>query len=102
MRKFRHKGLDIFSASRCRRGVRTSRGSTSRTSTTTSSAKNQAESWDDLPDIKATWDRLGIPEAEKNYLAGVAAQYESEVVYHKIQAELEAKGVIFPDMDGPP
>src|SRR6266545_1623418 len=45
--------------------------------------EKQAESWEDLPaDIKNTWDRLGIPEAERKYLAGVGAQYESEVVYH--------------------
>ncbi|MGZ4411955.1 MAG: Fe-S cluster assembly protein SufB, partial [Gaiellaceae bacterium] len=62
--------------------------------------EKQAESWEDLPpDIKQTWDRLGIPEAEKKFLAGVGAQYESEVVYHKLQADLEAKGVIFLDMD---
>src|SRR5687767_1574056 len=62
--------------------------------------ENQADSWEDLPaDIKDTWDKLGIPEAEKKYLAGVGAQYESEVVYHKLQADLEAKGVIFLDMD---
>src|SRR6187200_957338 len=62
--------------------------------------ENQAKSWEDLPpDIKDTWDRLGIPEAEKKYLAGVGAQYESEVVYHKLQEDLERKGVIFLDMD---
>jgi Fe-S cluster assembly protein SufB len=62
--------------------------------------ENQADSWEDLPpDIKNTWDRLGIPEAERKFLAGVGAQYESEVVYHKLQAELEAQGVIFLDMD---
>jgi Fe-S cluster assembly protein SufB len=62
--------------------------------------EKQAKSWEDLPsDIKQTWDRLGIPEAEKKYLAGVGAQYESEVVYHKLQAELERQGVIFLDMD---
>ena len=62
--------------------------------------EKQATSWEDLPaDIKNTWDRLGIPEAEKKYLAGVGAQYESEVVYHKLQADLEAKGVLFLDMD---
>src|SRR5207249_506038 len=49
--------------------------------------EKQAESWEDLPaDIKDTWDKLGIPEAEKKYLAGVGAQYDSEVVYHKLQA----------------
>jgi Fe-S cluster assembly protein SufB len=62
--------------------------------------ENQANSWEDLPsEIKDTWDKLGIPEAEKKYLAGVGAQYESEVVYHKLQEDLEAQGVIFKDMD---
>src|SRR6202048_1521171 len=63
------------------------------------STERQAASWDELPaDIKNTYDRLGIPEAEKQRLiAGVAAQYESEVVYHKIREDLEEKGVIFLD-----
>ena len=62
--------------------------------------EKQATSWEDLPaDIKDTWDRLGIPEAEKKYLAGVGAQYESEVVYHKLKQELEDQGVLFLDMD---
>src|SRR5882762_3010857 len=65
------------------------------------STEKQATSWDDLPaDIKSTYDKLGIPEAEKQRLiAGVAAQYESEVVYHKIREDLEEKGVIFLDTD---
>ncbi len=65
------------------------------------STEKQAASWDDLPeDIKRTYDRLGIPEAEKQRLvAGVAAQYESEVVYHQIREDLEEKGVIFLDTD---
>ncbi|MGN8246320.1 Fe-S cluster assembly protein SufB [Cellulomonas soli] len=65
------------------------------------STEKQAASWDDLPeDIKTTYDRLGIPEAEKQRLvAGVAAQYESEVVYHQIQESLEEQGVIFLDTD---
>jgi Fe-S cluster assembly protein SufB len=65
------------------------------------STEKQAANWDDLPaDIKNTYDRLGIPEAEKNRLiAGVAAQYESEVVYHKIREDLEEKGVLFLDTD---
>ncbi len=65
------------------------------------STEKQATSWDELPDdIKNTYDRLGIPEAEKQRLvAGVAAQYESEVVYHKIREDLEAQGVIFLDTD---
>jgi Fe-S cluster assembly protein SufB len=65
------------------------------------STEKQAASWDDLPaDIKNTYDKLGIPEAEKQRLiAGVAAQYESEVVYHKIRDDLEEKGVVFLDTD---
>ena len=65
------------------------------------STEKQAASWDDLPaDIKNTYDRLGIPEAEKARLvAGVAAQYESEVVYHQIREDLEEQGVIFLDTD---
>ncbi|QGN31981.1 Fe-S cluster assembly protein SufB [Microlunatus sp. Gsoil 973] len=65
------------------------------------STEKQAATWDDLPaDIRNTYDRLGIPEAEKARLvAGVAAQYESEVVYHKINAELEKQGVVFLDTD---
>src|SRR5437016_122395 len=64
------------------------------------STEKQAKSWDDLPaDIRSTWDKLGIPEAEKKYLGGVSAQYESEVVYHKIKAELDFMGVLFTDMD---
>ncbi|GAP64490.1 Fe-S cluster assembly protein SufB [Ardenticatena maritima] len=63
-------------------------------------AEKQARSWDDVPeDIKRTFDRLGIPEAEQKFLAGVGAQYESEVVYHNIKKELERQGVIFLDTD---
>src|SRR3954468_6335815 len=65
------------------------------------STEQQAATWDDLPaDIKATYDKLGIPEAEKQRLvSGVAAQYESEVVYHKIREDLEEQGVLFLDTD---
>src|SRR6195952_4509434 len=65
------------------------------------STEKQAASWDDLPaEIKNTYDKLGIPEAEKKRLgSGVAAQYESEVVYHKIREDLEQQGVIFLDTD---
>ena len=56
----------------------------------------EGKSWEDVPDtIKTTFDRLGIPEAERKFLAGVGAQYESEMVYHKIQDHLEKQGVIF-------
>ncbi len=65
------------------------------------STEKQATSWDELPDdIKNTYDRLGIPEAEKQRLiSGVAAQYESEVVYHAIREDLEQQGVLFLDTD---
>jgi Fe-S cluster assembly protein SufB len=65
------------------------------------STEKQAATWDDLPaDIKNTYDKLGIPEAEKQRLvSGVAAQYESEVVYHKIREDLEEQGVLFLDTD---
>lgn len=65
------------------------------------STEKQATSWEELPeDIKNTYEKLGIPEAERNRLvAGVAAQYESEVVYHQINEELERQGVIFMDTD---
>ncbi|MEV0901937.1 Fe-S cluster assembly protein SufB [Actinoplanes sp. NPDC049802] len=65
------------------------------------STEKQATSWEELPeDIKATYDKLGIPEAEKQRLvAGVAAQYESEVVYHAIREDLEQQGVLFLDTD---
>lgn len=58
------------------------------------------DDWDMVPEsIKTTYERLGIPEAERKYLAGVTAQYESEVVYHRNREDLEAQGVLFCDMD---
>jgi Fe-S cluster assembly protein SufB len=101
MRKFRHKSLEYFLA----RPLPTWGGDVSRIDFENiyyyiRPTENQADSWEDLPpDIRDTWDRLGIPEAEKKYLAGVGAQYESEVVYHKLQAHLEEQGVVFLDMD---
>jgi Fe-S cluster assembly protein SufB len=60
----------------------------------------QVDEWDDLPEqMKATYEKLGIPEAERKYLAGVTAQYESEVVYHRNREELETQGILFSDMD---
>lgn len=60
----------------------------------------QEKSWDEVPEtIKNTFDRLGIPEAEQKFLAGVSTQYESEVVYHNMLQEVEEKGVIFLDTD---
>ena len=62
--------------------------------------ENVSNDWDDIPDaIKDTYEKLGIPEAERKYLAGVTAQYESEVVYHRNREDLEELGVIFCDMD---
>src|SRR5881392_436603 len=63
-------------------------------------SEKNSRSWDEVPeDIKKTFDRLGIPEAERQFLAGVGAQYESEVVYHQVNEKLEEQGVIFTDMD---
>ena len=101
MRKFRHKSLDYFYA----RPMPEWGGNVAEIDFDNifyyiKPTENQAESWEDLPpDIKDTWDKLGIPEAEKKYLAGVGAQYESEVVYHKLQKHLEDQGVIFLDTD---
>jgi Fe-S cluster assembly protein SufB len=62
--------------------------------------EGKVDTWEQLPEsVKRTYERLGIPEAERKYLAGVTAQYESEVVYHRNRAELESQGVIFCDMD---
>ena len=59
-------------------------------------SEGESQTWEDVPEtIKNTFDKLGIPEAERKFLAGVGAQYESEMVYHKVQAHLEEQGVIF-------
>src|SRR5919109_834689 len=63
-------------------------------------SEKSSRSWDDVPaDIKKTFDRLGIPEAERKFLSGVGAQYESEVVYHQVREDLEKQGVVFMDID---
>jgi Fe-S cluster assembly protein SufB len=63
-------------------------------------SEKQGKTWEEVPEeIKATFDKLGIPEAEQKFLAGVSAQYESEVVYHSMQEDLEKQGVLFMDMD---
>jgi len=63
-------------------------------------ADRQGKTWDDVPaEIKNTFDKLGIPAAERKFLAGVGAQYESEVVYHSLREDLQKKGVIFVDTD---
>ncbi|HZD67499.1 MAG TPA: Fe-S cluster assembly protein SufB [Actinomycetes bacterium] len=102
MREFRHRSLDYF----YRRPIPNWGGDLSKIDFDSifyfvRATEKQAASWDELPaDIKTTYDRLGIPEAEKQRLvAGVAAQYESEVVYHKVREDLEAQGVVFLDTD---
>src|SRR6201747_1685809 len=63
-------------------------------------SEKSSKTWDDVPDdIKRTFDKLGIPEAERKFLSGVGAQYESEVVYHQVREDLEKQGVVFMDMD---
>ena len=63
-------------------------------------SEKSGRSWDEVPEeIKRTFDKLGIPEAEQKYLAGVSAQYESEVVYHSMKKELEDMGIVFKDTD---
>jgi Fe-S cluster assembly protein SufB len=65
-----------------------------------SSTEKQMDTWEDLPDeIRETYDRIGVPQAERDFLAGVSAQYDSEVVYESIQKELTKQGVLFCDMD---
>jgi Fe-S cluster assembly protein SufB len=101
MREFRHKSLDYFYARPMPNwGADLSGIDFDNIFYYIKPTEKQVDKWEDLPaDILDTWDKLGIPEAEKKYLAGVGAQYESEVVYHKLQADLEAKGVLFLDMD---
>jgi Fe-S cluster assembly protein SufB len=103
MREFRHQALDVFLSKPMPKW-----GSTELLNSIDFEdiyyylrpMENQGKTWDDVPEnIKKTFDRLGIPEAERKFLAGVSAQYESEVVYHSMHKELEEKGVIFLDMD---
>jgi len=103
MRQFRHEALDIFLSKPMPRW-----GNTKLLNEIdfdeiyyyVKPTEKQGESWDDVPEyIKKTFDRLGIPEAEKKFLAGVSAQYESEVVYHSMKKDLTEKGVLFFDMD---
>ena len=64
-------------------------------------SEKQGKTWDEVPAyIKDTFEKLGIPEAERKFLAGVGAQYESEVIYHSLREDLEKLGVVFLDMDG--
>ena len=101
MRTFRHEALDIFLAkSMPTWGADLSGIDFDDIYYYLRPTENQGRSWDDVPeDIKTTFDRLGIPEAERKFLAGVGAQYDSEVIYHSLQEEWEKHGVIFKDMD---
>ncbi|MDM7916298.1 MAG: Fe-S cluster assembly protein SufB [Candidatus Eisenbacteria bacterium] len=103
MRRFRHDALDIFLAK-----PMPTWGNTELLQSIDfdniyyyiKPIAEQGRSWDEVPEnIKKTFDRLGIPEAERKFLAGVSAQYESEVVYHSVQESLTKQGVIFMDMD---
>jgi len=103
MRKFRHEALDIF-----RSKPMPTWGNTALLNSIDFDdiyyyirpMENMGKTWEDVPEnIKKTFDRLGIPEAEKKFLAGVSAQYESEVVYHSLKEDLEKQGIVFLDMD---
>src|SRR5215472_16214754 len=99
MRDFRHKSLDIF----LKKPMPTWGGDLSGIDFENiyyyiKPTQEAGKTWDDLPaEIKETFEQLGIPEAERKYLAGVGAQYESEVIYHKVREDLEKLGVIFVD-----
>lgn len=101
MRALRHKALDIFFA----KPTPTWGGDLSRLDYNDiyyyiKPVEEQSHSWDDVPEgIKRTFDRLGIPEAERRFLAGAGAQYESEAVYHSLRDEWAKQGVIFTDSD---
>ena len=101
MRQFRHEALEIFfSKSMPTWGADLSGIDFDNIFYYLRPAEKQGKSWDDVPeDIKRTFDRLGIPEAERKFLAGVGAQYESEVVYHSLKEEWGKLGVVFLDMD---
>jgi len=103
MREFRHKALNVFLAKPMPKW-----GNTELLNSIDfddiyyylKPTEKQGKTWDEVPEsIKKTFDRLGIPEAERKFLAGVSAQYESEVVYHSMRKDLEEKGIIFLDMD---
>ena len=101
MREFRHAALDIFlSKPMPSWGADLSGIDFDEIYYYLKPSSGSEKSWDNVPEnIKRTFDRLGIPEAERKFLAGVGAQYDSEVVYHSLKAEWEKIGVIFLDMD---
>jgi Fe-S cluster assembly protein SufB len=101
MRALRHKSLDIFYAKPVPTwGADLSRLDYDDIYYYIKPVEEQGRSWDDVPDdIKRTFDRLGIPEAERKFLAGAGAQYESEAVYHSLKEEWKRQGVVFLDSD---
>jgi Fe-S cluster assembly protein SufB len=101
MRKFRHDALDIFFSKPVPTwGPDLSTINFNDIYYYIKPVETQGRNWDDVPaDIKETFDKLGIPEAERKFLAGVGAQYESEAVYHSLKKEWEKQGVIFIDSD---
>jgi len=102
MRKFRHESLDIFLSKPMPKwgGPSLQELNFDDIYYYLKPVEEQGRTWDDVPeDIKNTFDKLGIPEAERTVLAGVGAQYESEVVYHSLKKEWEDLGVIFMDTD---
>ena len=101
MRDFRLKALDVFNAKPMPNwGGDLSHLNFDDIHYYMKAADRQGKSWDDVPaEIKRTFDKLGIPEAERKFLAGVGAQYESEVVYHSLREDLQKKGVLFTDTD---
>jgi Fe-S cluster assembly protein SufB len=102
MRAFRHKSLDIFLSKPMPNwgGPSLKELDFNEIYYYLKPVQEQGRTWDEVPqDIKNTFDRLGIPEAERTILAGVGAQYESEVVYHSLKKEWEDLGVIFMDTD---
>jgi Fe-S cluster assembly protein SufB len=103
MREFRHASYDAFLAKPMPKWGDTELLNSIRFDDIhyyVSSSEKQGRSWDDVPaNVKRTFDRLGIPEAEQKFLGGVSAQYESEVVYHSLREDLTKLGVVFLDMD---
>ncbi len=101
MRQFRHEALEIFwSKPMPTWGADLSEIDFDNIYYYVRPTEKQGRSWEEVPEeIKRTFERLGIPEAERKFLAGVGAQYESEVVYHSLREEWEKRGVVFLDMD---
>ena len=101
MRQFRLKSFEIF----VKKSMPTWGGDLSRINFNNiiyfaKATNKQENSWEKLPkEIKETYDRIGVPEAERKFLAGVSAQYDSEVVYESVRLELKKQGIIFCDMD---